>query len=1426
MKKFKMRAFSALLAIFMIMTMLPTAFAVSGSDLKATAFLSVSNQGMLAADNNGAVMAGREVIVTDINGDGILTYDEALIAAHKMYNSEDGYLAPNGYVSKLWGVETTNALFFINNHGLTTGVAADTISDGDMLVASINKDNIYYSDWYSFFDVTEKNVAVGEEFSLILKGHLGMAFTDEDKTDIALNDISVGLWDNNAFSATEDWETDKDGKVTISFAKEGKYCITAQGVAKTIVTDYNLTNMSTPDNPVFGVMDFETYETQMAYTETDYGDGPYPVAEVKYVDFEEWKNNQENYHTLRSNQLITDCPIIAPYCEVTVTKTVDSDTNITAAWPSFRGNSENMGVVDATTPKDVSHTELKWAKILGTGWASSPSAQIIVDDSLVTMCGNEIYKLSLIDGEVLASGQMSSKPNWGYAPPTYADGMIFCPLSGGVIEAFSAKTLEKVWTFDSENANNNQALSPITYADGKIYTGYWRGDASPADFLCVNASTGELEWSYEVNGGFYWAGSVSVGDFIVVGTDDGETGNSNLLVFKKDYTDGEEVRPVASAELTGCGDQRSSLAYSDGKVYFTTRGGFLGSAAIDAKTGAISSLKTVSFSNDDGNRESTSTPVVYGDYVYFGVGKGYGNGWFVIADRDTLEVVKELKMISYPQCSLLLSTAYLEEDGKLYLYSTYNGTPGGISLVTVEPNNPESAVLSELYDAEGYKQFCICSPICDENGTIYYKNDSEYILAVGRKVVPEITVSAYDYNAVAAGIDGASENGLIFSQTIPYIDGLTAVDAVNKASEMSGVEIVMNDGYVSSINGLGAGEGMSGWCLNYNNDDFANMGLQSLTLEDGDNISFHYSVNPDGQTDDVGNGWYGKPIITSITLANRTVTLRKETTFNETGSVTKYFIRGAQGGEKELSGSGTETDPFLIPITLPQNADLGALKAEYQTSLGEHYRKVTGLDGNQDYISDHAVTIATLGGNTTFYIIKADLENIGGGTTEDKISVYFRLIGATKSTEDVDFETGTGDSKYQNWIKTKTYQLDKNATAYDLFTKALDDAGLSYKGVENKYVKSITAPDVYGAYELSEFTNGPRAGWMYMLNGKHSNLGLCEQKLRDGDVMVLHYVNDYGYEVKDWYDDPNNSGEGNEDTWVDWDNDIPDTNPSSSGGNNGGNNSGGGGGGSSAANGYYVTFNTNGGTSLPGVKVNRNDVLTKPADPTREGYIFEGWFTDAQCTQEYDFSSKVTKSFTLYAKWKESSANTGDWENPFADVKEDDWYFEAVKYASQNKLFNGTDDVTFAPYDVMNRAMLVTVLYRTEGEPEAEENDFIDVPKTEYYADAVSWASTNGIVSGYDKNTFAPDDALTREQIAVIMSRYAQLKGVTENNSGDLSKFTDSAQISQWARSAVEWAVGYGLISGRDNSTIAPKGSATRAEVAEILMRFLNNNAQ
>ncbi len=179
------------------------------------------------------------------------------------------------------------------------------------------------------------------------------------------------------------------------------------------------------------------------------------------------------------------------------------------------------------------------------------------------------------------------------------------------------------------------------------------------------------------------------------------------------------------------------------------------------------------------------------------------------------------------------------------------------------------------------------------------------------------------------------------------------------------------------------------------------------------------------------------------------------------------------------------------------------------------------------------------------------------------------------------------------------------------------------------------------------------------------------------------------------------------------------------------------------------------------------------------------------------------------------------WQNPFTDVKTGDWFYDAVKYAVQNERYNGTSATTFGPRDRMTRAMLVTVLYGLEGKPLVTgKTAFTDVKDGEWYTDAVIWANANGITTGYGNGLFGTKDAITREQMAAMLLSYANYKKLDTKKTTDLAAYTDAASIAPYALDAMKWAKAEGFLTGRTTTTIAPADTATRAEAATILMRF------
>lgn len=174
---------------------------------------------------------------------------------------------------------------------------------------------------------------------------------------------------------------------------------------------------------------------------------------------------------------------------------------------------------------------------------------------------------------------------------------------------------------------------------------------------------------------------------------------------------------------------------------------------------------------------------------------------------------------------------------------------------------------------------------------------------------------------------------------------------------------------------------------------------------------------------------------------------------------------------------------------------------------------------------------------------------------------------------------------------------------------------------------------------------------------------------------------------------------------------------------------------------------------------------------------------------------------------------------PFLDVSAADWFYEAAGYVYARGMMRGLTENTFAPYAATDRAMIVTILHRLEGSPAALPAAFTDVADGQYYAVPVAWASSAGIVEGYEDGTFRPADPITREQLAAILCRYARYKGLDVSVKGDLGRFPDASSVSLYASDAMSWAVGTGLIAGLDGA-LQPRGEAGRAQVAVILQRL------
>ena len=272
-----------------------------------------------------------------------------------------------------------------------------------------------------------------------------------------------------------------------------------------------------------------------------------------------------------------------------------------------------------------------------------------------------------------------------------------------------------------------------------------------------------------------------------------------------------------------------------------------------------------------------------------------------------------------------------------------------------------------------------------------------------------------------------------------------------------------------------------------------------------------------------------------------------------------------------------------------------------------------------------------------------------------------------------------------------------------------------------------------------------------------------------------------------------------------------------------------GGGGGSSYDYYTITASAGtGGSISPSGSVSVREDTDKTFTITPDsGYHISDVLVDGKsvgAVTSYTFDN-VQKRHTIEAIFAKENPDTG---NPFTDVHPDDWFYNDVMFVYQNGLMAGTSDTTFSPNAPITRAQVAVIFYRMAGSPAVTgDSPFTDVkngPGTAWYYNAVLWAQQNGIVSGYGDGTFRPGTDITREQLAVIFYNYAKHKGYDVSAAGDLSGFTDAGDVSDWALPAMRWAVGSGIMGGYGDGILGPQGTATRAQVAAMLRRFIENN--
>ena len=484
------------------------------------------------------------------------------------------------------------------------------------------------------------------------------------------------------------------------------------------------------------------------------------------------------------------------------------DIELPTDWPLFRKNDENNGVVDVRTPITAEDTVLVWANKLGEGYSGGAvGSPIIVGGYLYTYSGTTIMKVDKETGLVLKTGTMVGDSAFAINCATYAEGMIFIGLANGRVQAFNAETLESLWVY--RDALGGQPNCPIAYADGYIYTGFWNQETKQANFACLSVTdedatkTNEAKlptWTYTHNG-FYWAGAYVNSDFVLVTTDDGAegyvTGRGSILSLNP-----KTGKLIDSLQATNVGDLRSSVCYDEETeaYYFTSKGGDLYQVKVNADgTFTKGSLRRLHLDNGADSASappmSTSTPVIANGRAYIGVSgtsqfTAYSGHNITVVDLSTFSIAYSVPTMGYPQTSGLLTTAYQDKDGYNYIYFIDNFTPGKLRVIRDMPGMTEvdhSYTTMETYSKNGEEhtietayvlftpdgaqaQYAICSPIVDEEGNIYFKNDSAQLMRLSSRIT-ELEVTQQPDRTTYSKDDTFDATGL--RVTAHYANGAT-----------------------------------------------------------------------------------------------------------------------------------------------------------------------------------------------------------------------------------------------------------------------------------------------------------------------------------------------------------------------------------------------------------------------------------------------------------------------------------------------------------------------------------------------------------------------------------------------------------------------------------------------------------------------------
>jgi hypothetical protein len=419
----------------------------------------------------------------------------------------------------------------------------------------------------------------------------------------------------------------------------------------------------------------------------------------------------------------------------------DADAQSASSDPSFTTSSLASSMIPAWTVScKTSNSALSWAY--------SPTPQTIANDRLYYCSSDTLYARDLDSGALIAKAQMDGSVSYGSVAPTYADGVIYVALGGGIVEAFDAASLSELWSYtvsSSDSSVDGGALvaggqswmSPYV-CDGYVYVGWYNGGMSgtgkDGSFVCLKASDGSFVWGQTRTGGYYHSGAVEIGDgyLFITGEDGTSSASENTLSVCNRQTG------AVVSSITVAGDVRSVPVYADGAVYFTSHEGYLYRASVDEETGELSGLQSCKLSST-----SIARPLIYEGRAYVAT---YNSLDVVdVSSTSSMSKLFSVKESRGIHATPVLSTARVSSAGTVEIVYAYYTSPGGVAKISIplKATSSSAAKLTTLYKARGHEQYCNCDIAVGSDGKIYYENDSLTVIALKRgSEVSTVTVNA------------------------------------------------------------------------------------------------------------------------------------------------------------------------------------------------------------------------------------------------------------------------------------------------------------------------------------------------------------------------------------------------------------------------------------------------------------------------------------------------------------------------------------------------------------------------------------------------------------------------------------------------------------------------------------------------------------